>query len=101
MNREDFNKLHPVGGDYSAFNQTKDFMKANPVIPPGESPLPVISQKSDLTRGEAVAELQSLHDIERPKYGFATWVETKIEQRIGDLQKMLADTFLKEQKHGN
>ncbi len=63
--------------------------------------LPTISEKSDLTRDEAVIELQSLHDIERPEYGFASWLEIKIEQRKADLCKMIANTFLRKQKNGN
>ena len=101
MNRQDFNKLHPVGGDYSAFLQTKQFMKENAVIPPGEVPLPVISEKSGLTRDEAAVELQSLYDIERPQYGFLSWLELKITHRIEYLRKTIADFFLKEQKDGN
>ncbi len=63
--------------------------------------IPVISGKSDLTRDEAVAELQELTDVERPEYGFASWVDIKIEQRKADLCKMIANTFLRKQKDGN
>ncbi len=96
MKRTDFNKLHPVGGDYSAFLQTKQFMAENPVLPPGEAPLPVISEKENLTSEAAAAELQELTDLERPRHGFSAWLETKIEQRKADLRKTIADTFIKE-----
>ena len=57
--------------------------------------IPVISQKGNLPRDEAVKELQSLEDIVEPRHGWASWVEIKIEQRKVDLARMIANTFLR------
>lgn len=95
MNREDFNKQHPVTGDYTACQQGKDFVAAHPATPPGEIPVPIISTKGNLTHDEAVAELQELTDMESPKYGWASWLGLRIEQRKTDLCKSIAYRFLR------
>lgn len=93
--REQFNLTHPETANYTKCQQGKDFMKLYPVVPPGEVPIPVISQKGNLSRDEAAKELQSLSDLVPPRYGWVTSLEIRIEQRKVDLSRMIANTFLR------
>ncbi len=94
MKRDDFNKLFPVNENFTAFMQTKKFMAENPVLAAGEKPLPEISEEQNLSPKDAAAELKELDNIERPRHGFMAWLETKIEQRKSDLNKMIAKSFM-------
>ena len=93
--RQEFNEKYPVTGNYTACQQTKDFMKAHPVLPPGEVPIPEILQTSGLSLEEAKAEYMKLDSAPKPKYGWNTGMQTRIDGRLEYLKTMVFDHIMK------
>lgn len=57
--------------------------------------IPKISEGMDLTLAEAKLEYQQLKNLQkkenRPKYGWADWLERKIEERLTSLRMIITD----------
>jgi len=95
--RKEFNLRHPVTLDCTAFDQTQDFMKENPVTATSacEIPLPEISTRTDLTLAEAKVEYielrEHLKSENQPTYGWQPWVNNLIAQRLTYLRTTITD----------
>lgn len=57
--------------------------------------LPKINERMDLTLDEAKTEYHQLKNLQkkenRPPYGWAGWLERKIEERLTSLRQIITD----------
>jgi len=100
--RKEFNLTNPVSENYTEFDQSQDFQKANPVIAADcygdKTPIPEISERMDLTLKQAVAELEKFNAAPAPVHGWSSGIASKINNRKMYLKTTIADLVLAERK---